>query len=268
MKYYLPAVVQIRKAGKLYGTWDLNPELDLKFGNDQTETQYESAEGTTTSIKVTEYRSEADLEIAFNSPDNGSLARQAILKQISEMAYVIYEQVFFNDSKLKLDIAYGAGKAADYTETVTAAENAVTALEGKQYEALTNPIAIWENWLAKHDATNKKAAVNNKVAKGLHENLAIAYAFQGNYPKATEHITQALELANTGNKNLNEINRLTKFQQFIAEKEQAELNNANVDVSALKTAPNIKKLLGKRKLNAEIDFLFAEDKYQEMKDNQ
>lgn len=263
VKYYLPAVVQIRKGAEVYGTWDLNPEIDLRFGNEQTETQ----NGSTTTIRVTEYRSEADLELALNDPGNGDLARKAILHQISAMVDVIYDQVFFDDTKMKTPISFGSGKATDYTETETAAEAAVEALEAKNYAGLNDPIAIWNKWLEKSEPKNKKAAVNKKVSKGLHENLAIAYTFQGEFEKAKMHIQKCIELANMGNKNLNEISRLEKFQTFIEEKEKALQHNADVAADNLTTAPNIKKMIGKRKLNADMNFLFAEDKYQEMKSN-
>jgi len=47
------------------------------------------------------------------------------------MSEMIYENAFFKEEKLKLDIAYGVGKATDYSETETAAENAINALELK-----------------------------------------------------------------------------------------------------------------------------------------
>lgn len=265
VQYYIPTVVQIRKNDEIYGNWELKPTMELKFGNEQVETRYESKEGTTTSVQVIEYKSEAALKKAYNSSENASLVRKAILTQLSEMADIIYEQVFFKDSKMKLDFVYGSGKATDYTETETAADNAVAAFETEDYALLDGSIEIWENWIKKYEPKNKKAAVNKKVALGFHENLAIAYCFQTQFDQAKVNIKKAIELANMGNKNSNVINRLEKTQQFIEEKESATKYNANLDTSSLKMAPNIKKTLGKRKLNENLDFLKAEDKYQEFK---
>lgn len=264
VQYNLPAVVEIRNAEGVLDTWALDSKMELKFGNEQIETHQETDKGTITSIQIFGFKSEADLAMAFGNYGDDHLARKGIVKQLGNMAELIYDQVFFEDIKLKLDIAYGAGGAADYTETETAADLAVAAIEGQNYSELSGPIATWEKWISRYDAEDKKAAVNHKVAEGLHENLSIAYTFTGEFDKARTHIEKALEFAQTGFVSENKVNRLKSFRDFINRRQKVKRYNAHLKSSALVQAPDIKKILGRRKFNENLDFLVAEDKYAEM----
>ncbi|MGB6035413.1 MAG: leucine-rich repeat domain-containing protein [Cryomorphaceae bacterium] len=264
VKYSLPAVVRAKNAEGVVGTWELNPQMELQFGNEQVEKHVSTEEGSITSIQVINYTSEADLAIAFTEAGAADLARKGIVKQLGNLAESIYEHVFFEETKLKMDVAYGSGNATDYTETETAAENAVAAIESKDYASLAGPIQIWESWLARYDANDKKAAVNEKVAQGLHENLSIGYTFTGEFDKARNNLDQALELAQTGFVNENEVKRLKEFHDFIDRQENVKRYNSSLTPSEFITAPDIKKLLGNRKENKDINFLIAEDKYAEI----
>ena len=264
VKYRLPAMVQARNAEGIMGTWELESEMELQFGNEQVETHVSTDAGSITSIQVITYTSETDLAFAFNEVGGASLARKGIVKQIGNLAECIYEHVFFEETKLKLDIAYGSGKATDYEETEKASEVAVVALEAQDYHALAKPIEVWEAWLERYNPDDKKAAVNHKVAQGLHENLSIAYTFTDVFDKALSHIDQAIELSQIGNVNENEVRKLKAFRKFITnqknvQKYNSSLSRADFDVRS----PDIKKTLGRRKYNENINFLIAADKYAE-----
>jgi hypothetical protein len=205
-----------------------------------------------------------DLKIAFAESGEASLVRKGMVNQIGNLAESIYKHVFFEETVLKLDIAYGQGKAADYLETETASVNAVGALERKNYASMTGPVKTWEAWLERYDPNDNKAAVNNKVAGALHENLAVGYAFTGFFDKARTNLDKALEFAQSGMVNENEVNRLKEFHTFIDNREKAMKYNGDLKAENLVTAPDIKKLLGRRKFNAKIDFLIAKDKYAEV----
>jgi hypothetical protein len=264
VKYELPAFVQASNAEGVLDTWALESTMDLKFGNEQIETHSETDKGTVTSIQIFGFNSEVDLVTAFNSYGEDHLARKGIVTQLGNMAELIYDNVFFEDIKLKLDIAYGAGNSADYTETETAADMAVSAIEGQNYSDLSGPIATWEKWLSMYDDSDKKAAVNDKVAEGLHENLSIAYTFTEDFEKAKHHIEKALEFARTGFVSENNVDRLKQYRDFIDRHQKVRKYNAHLESKNLVEAPDIKKLIGRRKFNENLKIFVAEDKYDEM----
>lgn len=264
VKYRLPALVQARNASGVIDTWELASDVSLQFGNEQVEKHTKTENGSSTSIQVITYTSEADLAFAFNDQGDATLARKGIVTQIGNMAESIYRHVFFEESKLKLDFAYGAGSAADYTETETAAELAVGALESGNYSSLDGPIKIWTAWLEQYNSKDKKAAVNDKVAQGFHENLSIAYTFTGEFDKARNHLDKAIGFSQSGFVNQNEADRLKEFHGFIEHQEKVKKYNSSLKPTGFVTAPDIKKLLGRRKFNSDIDFLIAKDKYAEM----
>lgn len=264
VQYRLPAYLQISKGQDVYDTWKLDSEMTLKFGNEQVETHKETEQGTITSMRVISYESEEELAMAFIDYGDAWLARKGIVKQLSNMADAIYEVVFFEDEKLKLDISYGSGSAADYTELESAAETAVTALEDENFAVLESAITTWESWLTRYDESDKKAAVNKKVAQGLHENLSIGYTFTNEFEKAFDHLDSALELVQDGNINLNEVNRLKEFEHFIKKQKGAVTHNSEVTMGKMVAAPDIKKTLGRRKMNRDLDFLFSEDRFSAM----
>lgn len=267
VNYSLPTILQVRNKSGVLEVWELDSEMVLQFGNEQVEKQQNTDKGSTTSVQVVSYSSEADLAMAFKQSGAASLARKAIVRQIGKMAESIYDRAFFEQYNLKLDIAYGSGSATDYTETEGAAEAAVTAIESKDHSALAGPIAIWEAWLERYTPGDKKAAVNDKVAQGLHENLSIGYTFTGEFDKARTHLDKALEFSQQGFVNTNEVARLKAFHTFINKQEKVKQYNSALKPIGLVAAPDIKKLLGRRKFNENIDFLIAEDKYAEIAKN-
>jgi len=267
VKYLLPASVQARNSAGVIDTWELRSTMELKFGNEQIEKHKNTEEGSVTSIQVTSYTSEADLALAFNNSGEASLLRKAAVTHLGNLAESIYDHVFFEETTLKLDIAYGSGSSADYTETETASETAITALESGDYASLSAPIAIWEAWLERYNPEDKKAAVNNNVAQGLHENLSIAYTFIGEFDKARMHLDKAITYSETGFVKENEVSRLKAFHQFINRQEKVGKYNSALKPTGFVTAPDIKKLLGRRKFNKDIEFLIAEDKYAEISKN-
>ena len=264
VKYRMPALVQARNSDGVVDTRELPAEMELQFGNEQIETHQNTDVGSSTSIRVVNYTSEVDLQMAFNELGAASLARKGIVNHIGNMAESIYRHVFFEETRMKLDIGYGQGKAADYLETETASVNAVGALESKNYALLADPIKTWESWLERYDPNDRKAAVNDKVAQALYENLSVGYTFTDYYDKARTNLDKALEIAQSGMVNTNEVNRLKEFHVFIDDREKAMKYNGDLNPTKFETAPDIKKLLGRRKFNADIDFLIPEDKYSEI----
>jgi tetratricopeptide (TPR) repeat protein len=222
VKYNLPAVVQARTSEGILNTWTLDSEMEFQFGNEQIEKHTSTAEASITSVQVINYTSEMDLALAFNEVGESALTRKALIKQLGRMAESIYDNLFFNETRLKLDIAYGAGSAADYAETEKASENAIAALERLDYASLKGPIKIWESWLERYSREDKKAAVNNKVAQGFHENLSIAFTFTNEFDKARKHLDSAIELAQIGIVNRNEVDRLQEFHEFIDKQEKVK----------------------------------------------
>ncbi len=264
VEYRLPAIAQASNSQGVLDTWELNSDMTLQFGNEQIEKHKKTEKGSSTSIQVISYTSIADLALAFNSSGQATLARKAIVKQIGNLAESIYERIFFEETKLKFDIAYGSGSAKDYAETETAAADAIAALESKNYASLQGPIKIWESWLELYNPDDKKAAVNDKVAQGFHENLSIAYSFTDEFDKARTNLDKAIKFSQSGFVNQNEVERLKAFHSFINKQENVKKYNSALALSEFVTAPDIKKLLGQRKFNEDINFLFAEDKYAEL----
>ena len=262
--YQLPAVVQALKGDEVLETWELDPAMQLQFGNEQVETQSKTDGGSTTTISVVSFNSPEALEKAYAQRGSSWLARKAALVQLGRMIESVYPRLFFLEDELKFDLTYGKGEAADYTETQQAAEGAAAALMAGNFSALAGPIATWEKWLAQTNAGDKKAAVNANVAEGLHENVAIASAFMGNPAKAHENLDKALVFAQQGMVNVNKVDRLKAFHGFIDDLEKGRTNNGAVNTATLVEAPDIKKLIGRRKFNEEIDFLIAEDRYAEL----
>jgi hypothetical protein len=264
VQYRMPALVQARNANGVIDTWELNPEMTLQFGNEQIEKHSNTDGASVTSIQVVTYADEAALNMAFAEYGETSLARKGILTQIGNLAESVYDRVFFEETTLTYEIAYGSGSATDYTETETAASTAAQMLESQNYEALAAPIKTWESWLKRYDENDKKAAVNKKVAQGLYENLSIAYTFAGEYDKARASLDKTLELAQDGFVNQNEVDRLKDFYGFIHHMEMVEKYNSSLNPNEFVTAPDIKKVLGNRKENENLNYLFAEDKYADM----
>lgn len=260
----MPALIQFRNASGVLDTRELNPMMELQFGNEQIEKHRNTEEGSQTSIQVVNYTTETDLNMAFAEHGAAALARKGIVTHLGNMAESIYENVFFEERNLTFEFAYGSGKAADYTETETASLNAVAALESENYSALNDPINTWEAWLERYDANDKNAAVNKKVAQGLFENLAIAYTFTGNFAEARSNLEKALELSQTGFVNENEVARLKDFRGFIDRQEQVKQYNSTLIPEKFVEAPDVKSTLARRKFNKDLDFLFAEEKYTAM----
>lgn len=267
VKYNLPTIVQVRNLAGVVNSWELNPELELQFANEQVEKYIKTDKGSATSVQVITYLSEMDLALAFDDIGAATLVRKGIVVQLGKMAESIYDHVFIEDTKLKLDIAYGSGKATDYTETETASQDAVAALESGDFTSLNGPISVWESWLTRYNSDDKKAAVNNKVAQGLHENLSIAYTFIGAFDKAQEHIDMAITLSQKGMVNENEVRRLKEFKEFVYKQENVKKYNPSLNATTFVEAPDIKKILGRRKFNEDIDFLIPEDKFSEISKN-
>ena len=261
--YRLPAVVQAVKGGEVLDTWELDPAMQLQFGNEQVETQSRTAEGSTTTIRVVSFNSQEALDKAYDVQGGYWLARKAALVQLGRMIESVYPRLFFLKDELKFDLTYGKGDAADYSETEQASVQAANALMTGDYKALASPIATWEKWLERTDASDKKAAVNANVAEGLHENMAIACAFAGDYAKAHSNLDQSLKFAQQGMVNVNKVDRLKAFHGFIDDLEKGRASNGSANTASLVEAPDIKKLLGRRKFNEDIDFLIAQDKYAE-----
>lgn len=262
--YRLPAVVQAVKGGEVLDTWELDPAMQLQFGNEQVETQSRTAEGSTTTIRVVSFNSQEALDKAYDVQGGYWLARKAALVQLGRMIESVYPRLFFLKDELKFDLTYGKGDAADYSETEQASVQGANALMTGDFKALAGPIATWEKWLVRTDASDKKAAVNANVAEGLHENMAIACAFAGDYAKAHSNLDQALKFAQQGMVNVNKVDRLKAFHGFIDDLEKGRDANGSANTASLVEAPDIKKLLGRRKFNEDIDFLIAEDKYAEL----
>ena len=265
VKYRMPAIVQVRKGDEVINSWELDPMMDLKFGNEQVETHQTIDGGSKTTVRIIQYKSEEDLALAFASHGEDELARKGILVQLSQMADIIYDNVFFSEATMKMDLAYGSGKATDYSVLENTAQKAVEIIESGNYEDLNSLIPQWQEWLAKYEPGNKKAAVTKKIAIGLHQNLAISHCFTKSFDDAIKHIDEAILLANEGNKNLNTIRELEELRAFILKQEGANKYNASVKPEGLVQAPNIKKLIGKRKLNENMKIFISEEKYDSFK---
>ncbi|MEO0404444.1 MAG: hypothetical protein AAF193_06200, partial [Bacteroidota bacterium] len=78
VKYRMPAIVQIRKGDQVINSWELDPMMDLKFGNEQVETHESVDEGSKTTIRIIQYKSEEDLALAFASHGEDELARKGM----------------------------------------------------------------------------------------------------------------------------------------------------------------------------------------------
>jgi tetratricopeptide (TPR) repeat protein len=263
VNYSLPAVVQASNSSGVLETWELDSDITVKFGNEQVETHENTEGGSTTSISIISFGSKAALDDAFEAYSESWLVRKALVVQLGRLAESMYPKLFFLEDKLKFDIAYGKGKAADYSETVKAAEDAVLYLENHTFHSLVEPIAVWESWLEKTNLEDKKSAVNKKVAKGFYENLAVAYTFTGDYGKARSNLDKTLELAQSGFVNQPEVDRLKEFHDFIDDLEQSLANNVDPNIAVMATAPDLKRKFGNRKANKDLNFLIAEDKYDE-----
>lgn len=264
VNYRIPAVAQVRKGDEVITTWALEPDMVLQFGNEQIETHESIDEGSRTSIRVVNYTSEADLKSAFAKTGDAALARKGIVIQLGKLAEGIYERAFFEETGLSFDIAYGSGKASDYTDTESAAATAVSALQTGDYTLLEGPVKTWEARIEHYNPSDKKAAVNKKVAQGLFENLSIAYTFTDDFDRARENLDKALELAKDGFVNQNEVDRLNAFHDFINHRELSVKYNASLKPTAFVNAPDIKQTFGRRKFNKDLDFLIAEDRYAEI----
>lgn len=259
--YALPVAVQITdNAGQhLYG-FEVDKNMTLQFGNEQVETHTKNEEGgTTTSISVVSYTSKEDLEVAFAKNGNEQMARKGYLVQIGRIAEALYPALFSLEEKMKFPVHFGKGKSFDYTETEAAAEQAIEVLESGNYDALSEPVEVWKKWLEEADLNDKKAKVSPNVAQGLHENLALAMTFTGDYESARMHISEALKLAGQGFVNNNEVDRLQTFEQFIDQWALGQSNNAALNADT--RAADLKEQLAKRKKLTDFDYILAKDKY-------
>lgn len=260
----LPAAVQVADASgqHLYG-FEVEKNMTLQFGNEQIETHSKNEDGgTTTSISVISYTDKEELELAFSKKGNEQMARKAYLVQIGRIAEMLYPALYSLEEKMKFPIYFGKGKNFDYTETETAAEAAIDALESGNFEALSAQIEVWEAWLKEADLKDKKAKVSPNVAQGLHENLAVAMTFTGDYDGAREHIGDALSLAGSGFVNNNEVDRLKEFEQFIDQWALGQSNNAGLIPDT--RATDLKAQLAKNKMIKDFDYILAKDKYFEV----
>ena len=142
---------------------------------------------------------------------------------------------------MDVEVYYAKGKDFDYSELEKASEMASEAYKSIEKNGLSENtkaelqkcIAIWEKELKTLDATDKKARINKSIAKGLHENCVMAYAFIHQFDQALEHGRQFKILF--GNYSNNRTNAMDQFLTLIRDQGiRAEGNAALVaNVSAM-----------------------------------
>jgi hypothetical protein len=132
---------------------------------------------------------------------------------------------------------YTAKGKDDYTDLDNAQEKAISAYESiqkngvndKDFASLKEAIAVWEKELESLDAEDKKARINEKIAKGLHENCVYAYLYMFDFDNAKKHAESFKKLfGNFSNNRTNAMDEIIKriyLQSVAAGKNKAILND-------------------------------------------
>lgn len=117
---------------------------------------------------------------------------------------VIQENILFGIEKVHFKVAYAKSKKYDYSELEKAFQLAETSYERYKNDGINaaslneieKAVKVWELFLKESDLGDKKAKVNLKVTRALHNNLRMAYAVLLDYEKSLYHERKAAQIKN------------------------------------------------------------------------
>lgn len=143
----------------------------------------------------------------------------------------------------EFEVFSAKGKGFDYSELDAAFDKAMEAYESidqngyneKAFAALKEAIVVWEKELATMDTDDKKARINTKIGKGLHENCARAYFHIMDFDNSKKHATAFINLfgnmSTTRSQNFEDVSTKIRLQSAAASKNEAIIK----DLAALNT---------------------------------
>ena len=170
-------------------------------------------------------------------------ARQAeASQQVNSSLFLAY----FTET---VNVNTGKGKAHDYSDLDGAYEKALstyknldkTGPNSADFESLKECIAIWEKALEEKSIEDKDARISKPVARGLHENIAVASMFIYDMEKASSHTRSAAAL--WGNFTNNRTTHWNNFAMRLLRRKDGVAKNASLvsDPDALRAKADASK---------------------------
>lgn len=262
INHQMPTIVKItNQAGEIIDMWEASPTNIMAFDGKNENTVESDGNETKMTFKGKYFLTEQSLKEAYKQRGEEKLSRMAFLMQMRKVLDALYPKIYFEKNKDKFNISSGKSRKFDYSELDQAQEDAITKIEENRIEELTHNIKIWEKYLAQHDASNKKAMINNRVAKGLQKNLSLAYLYQSNFEKAIQHAEAHDALKSPGGMTAMGLvkKRLSGTVQRRAKGYQA--NAALTIPEKMYKYLELKNEIGKRGKNTKYDLIFTENRF-------
>lgn len=258
VEHELPTKVKIMdRNGKVLEYWTEPGRNTIQFGGEQIEYATKSAGGTTFTIRHLSY-TEYDLlgEMMVN--------KKAVMYQMKKVIESLYDRMYFVKKKHKFDVASAKGKNYDYTALDQAQDNALDAIKVENYAMLANSIEVWKEHLAQASEFDRKAMINPNIASGLAGNIAIAYFLMDDMEAATTaaETYQTYSERSSQKKTVNGRTQAEVLYDLVNRTAKAKLANGTVSIPAkTEKAFDVKRKIGRKRKNKELDYFFNEDVY-------
>lgn len=275
VKYKLPCIVAAtNKSGEVLEIWSYNPTYEFKFGSESFNKLVQKEAGFTYSMRHMTFKSEKELNDAFENFGTSWLNRKAVLRIMGHVINSSYSTAFVKDSYEVFDLTTGKGKSHDYSDLTAVNEEAIEIMKQiDNRDAILPVIEKWKTMLQQSNLDDKKAKINDVITHGLYKNIAVAYAYLEDYDKAMEYavkhrnsVPQESRFTAASNLSGGTDNRAQRFHLEIYKLKLAEeANKGLTQPENVEAVPNLKKIYGKRKKSKDLNFTSNEDKYEAFK---
>ena len=148
--------------------------------------------------KNNEFATEAELLDGFKSQKGDffhNLENQLAKEMLNQAKNELVTNFAFPQRSQKIRIGYGKGKRIDYSDLEKARDLAYRgySLMNQGRDGLAEfqeAIDIWESALTEANLSDKKARINQKIARWMHYNCAMAYAMLDDYENSMKHVLE------------------------------------------------------------------------------
>ncbi len=271
VQFKAPVAVRIvGKQGEVLDAWMLNENINLQFGNEQVYTTRKTETGgRELTLSWYYFKSEDHLKGMYDYIGHNLMRRKIYFSQLRKALKTLYPRVFWVYEKEKFKLAAAKSNKVDYSDLQSALEKSVAILsrEDEQLDGLEEIITTWDQSIKEADYVDEKAKINAKVASSIHGNLAITNMYLNNFEKAKYHADHYMAFApdpDPTNAAFTEGNQASEVFGKVYHRAKALKNNPDLISEVQHEAPELVKILGKRKNTARYDFLSTEDKYDEV----
>ncbi len=248
IKHRLKTKVKILDGnGSLLDHWTEPSDNTIHFGNEQIE--YANGQDGFT------IRS-----LAYNEYDNigeTMVNKKAIMRQLKKVIETLYDKIYFTPVTHKFDMASAKGKNHDYTVLDNAFKSALASIETKNYDKLSSNFDVWQSHIDKVVTYNRKTMITPEIAAGLSHNIVISYFLINDLNSAKK----AIEASNYPS---------TYLSDLIDHSIRAQNVNDSIKIPTKDNrfkAIDIKRTIGRKRKNKDLDFLINQNVYGSFGDN-